>query len=155
MQVEFYLLLMWAIQSLLTSCFFREGDFGPLLTFLISLLRLSTFFTFTAQSWRVPQILFLLHVFPPTSLNLHVRALQGQLSRLETQLSFRYRGHLIKLLGGIQHVHNMQPLHRQCCFVPGWEMGKYLPCGQELWIQRGDLCGKKSMIFVAQEHWLV
>lgn len=70
----------------------------------------------------------------------------------QIQLSFRCRGHLIKLLSGVQHVHNMQPLQRHCCFVPVWKMGKYLPCGQQLWKQRGDLCGKKSVICSSRTH---
>ena len=79
--------------------FFHKSDFGPLLLFLISLLRLSMFFTSTLGLESSSNII-LQHVFPPTSLNLHVRALQGQLYRLQTQLSFRYRGHLTKPLIG-------------------------------------------------------
>lgn len=79
--------------------------------------------------------IILQHVFPPTSLNLHVGSLQGQLSRLQTQLSFRLRGCLIRPLNGVQCVHNMQPRHRHFCFVPMWKMGKYLPCGEQFWIQ--------------------
>lgn len=38
--------------------------------------------------------IILQHVFPPTCLNLDVGVLQGQLLSLQTQLSFRYSGHL-------------------------------------------------------------
>lgn len=101
-----------------TYFFLHKGDFGPLPTFLILPLRLSVFFYLHCLGLESSSNIILQHVFSPTFQNLHVRALQGQLSRLQAQLSFRYREHLIKPLNGVHCAHNMQPLHKHCCFVP-------------------------------------
>lgn len=80
------------------TSYFHEGDFDSLPALLFTDETVSAFYLHCLGLGSSLNII-LQHVFPPTSQCLNVRALQGQLSRLQTQPSFRCRGHLSLWMG--------------------------------------------------------